>query len=50
MRGEISVALEILHFALVFLRCTLGREGAEVAPFAGVRVLFAGIEPIFAGG
>jgi hypothetical protein len=45
-----SVPLEILHFALVFLRGAFGRKGAEIAPFAGARIFLARIQPIFAGG
>jgi hypothetical protein len=40
---------EILHGALVPLRGGPRRERAEIAPLAGLRILVAGIEAIFAG-
>src|SRR5262249_36280815 len=47
---ETSSSLEILHGALVLLRGGAAGKGAEIAPLAGVRILFARIEPVFAGG
>jgi hypothetical protein len=41
--------LEILHRALVLLRCRTGGECAEIPPPAGLRILLARIEPVFAG-
>ncbi len=43
------MALEILHGPLVLLRGGAARKGAEIAPPAGLRILFARIEPILAG-
>ena len=42
------MALEILDFALVFLRGFLAVECAEVAALAGLRIFLAGIEPSLA--
>src|SRR5258705_11915909 len=39
---------EILHGTLVLFRRRARFEGSEVAAFAGFRVYFAGIEPVFA--
>jgi hypothetical protein len=41
--------LEILHRALVLLRRRARTERAEIPPPAGLRILLAGIEPVFAG-
>jgi len=43
------MALEILHGPLVLLRGGAARKGAEIAPPAGLRILFGRIEPILAG-
>src|SRR5215831_1949251 len=50
-RGEESrsPALEILHGALVLLRGGTAGKGAEIAPLAGLRILFTRIEPVFSG-
>jgi hypothetical protein len=45
-----SMPLEKLHGALVLLRRRAAGEGAEIAPPAGLRIDFARIEPVFAGG
>ena len=45
-----SMPLEELHGALVLRRRRAAGEGAEIAPPAGLRIYFAGIEPVFAGG
>jgi hypothetical protein len=42
--------LEILHRPLVLLGHGAAGEGAEIAPSPGLRVYFARIEPVFAGG
>ena len=41
--------LEILNRALVFLRCSLAVEGAEIFSFVRSRIFLAGIQPILAG-
>jgi hypothetical protein len=43
------VPFEILHGALVLLRRGARIEGAEIAAPAGLRILLARIEPVFAG-
>src|SRR5438105_538684 len=45
-----SMTLEKLHGALVLLRGGTAAKGAEIAPPAGLRIDFARIEPVFAGG
>src|ERR1700716_3849796 len=40
--------LEILHLALVLFRRRARFEGAEIAPPPGLRIHFAGIEPVLA--
>src|ERR1700733_15050706 len=44
-----SMPLEVLHRALVLLGGGAAGEGAEIAAAAGLRILFARIEPVFAG-
>jgi hypothetical protein len=41
--------LEILHRALVLLRRRARCKSAEIAPPAGLRILLARVEPVFAG-
>src|SRR6185437_4389856 len=43
-----SMALEVLHLALVLLRRGARLEGAEVAALAGLGIGLARIEPVFA--
>jgi hypothetical protein len=43
------VPLEVLNLAFVLLGGAFALEGAEVAALAGLRVLLARIEPVFAG-
>src|SRR5215471_18632805 len=45
-----SVRLEVLNVALVLFRCRARLERAEVAPFARLRILFARVQPVPAGG
>src|SRR6476620_5445776 len=44
-----SVALEVLHLALVLLRRSARLEGAEVAALAGLGIGLARVKPVFAG-
>src|ERR1700741_2522439 len=48
-RMAASVALEVLHRALMLLGRRARLECAEVAPAAGLRVGFARIKPVSAG-
>src|SRR5579885_2592791 len=48
--GRRLMPLEILNGALVLDRCLLAREGAEIAPLAGTRILLARIETPLAAG
>ncbi len=43
-------SLEILDGALVLFGVRAGFESAEISSLAGFRVLFPGIEPVFAAG
>ena len=49
--AEISglMMFEVLYFPLMFPGSGKGIKGSQVAPFAGFRISFAGIEAIFAG-
>jgi hypothetical protein len=44
------VPFEILDLTIVPLRCLLAREGTKIAALACARVLFTGVEPVFATG
>ncbi|MCK1639185.1 hypothetical protein IVA95_16630 [Bradyrhizobium sp. 157] len=44
----VSVPFEILHGAFVLFRRSTRFEGSEITAFAGFRIDFAGIEPVFA--
>src|SRR5882757_4465585 len=46
---DASVPLEVLYGAFMLLGRRTRFERAEIAPFAGLRVHFARIEPVFAG-
>jgi len=43
-------SLEILNGAFVLFRGGAGGKGAEISSFAGFRVLFPGIQPVFTAG
>src|ERR1700683_4145199 len=47
--GLESMPLEVLHRPLVLLRRRARGESAEIAPPAGLRILLARVEPVFAG-
>ena len=44
-----SMSLEVLDCPLMFLGSGPGVEGAQVAPFARLRILFPRIQTVFAG-
>lgn len=48
LRTKVSVALEELHGALVFLRRCARLEGAEVAALAAFRIFLARVEAVLA--
>jgi hypothetical protein len=43
------VPFEILHSAFVLFGGRARLESAEITPFAGLRIYFPGIEPVFTG-
>jgi hypothetical protein len=45
-RDHALMPFEILHFALVLFRGRARFEGTEIAALAGLRIHFAGIEPV----
>ena len=43
------MAFKVLHSLLVFLRCSLCLEGAEISSFTRLPIFLAGIQPVLAG-
>jgi hypothetical protein len=46
--SALSMALEVLHCALVFLSGLARFERSEIPPLARLRILLARVQPVFA--